>query len=110
MILDLLQKDYPREVTLLFGVRSEEDKVYFDFFESLSHEHPNFIFMPALSQPKETWNGIKGRVTTFLEQNAEAYRSHKVFICGSPVMIKDTRALLMQKGWEAKDIKLEIFV
>ncbi len=109
IILDLIEKSYPREIILLFGVRSEEDKSYFDFFEELSHQNENFIFIPTLSQPQETWNGAKGRVTNFIDQNFEAYKNYRTFICGSPVMVKDVRALLMAKGKEARDIKLELF-
>ncbi len=110
MILDLLKKEYPKEVTLLFGVRSEEDRAYFDLFEELSHEHPHFIFIPTLSQPKGNWNGAKGRVTVFIEQNFEAYKNNKVFICGAPDMVKDVRAQLIAKGKDQKEIKLELFV
>lgn len=110
MIEDCLKNGYPKEITLLYGVRSEEDRAYFDYFQTLSHEYTNFIFMPAMSQPKNLWNGFTGRVTAYLEQNIEAYKNHSVFICGAPNMIKDVRTLLMNNGWEAKDIKLEIFV
>ena len=110
MILDLLHKDYPKEITLLFGVRSEQDKVYFDLFEQLSHEHPQFIFIPTLSQPSDSWNGSKGRVTAFLDQNYQSYKNNRIYICGSPVMVKDVRANLITKGKDQKEIKLELFV
>ncbi len=109
IILDLIEKNYPKEITLLFGVRSEEDRSYFEFFEELSHQHENFIFIPTLSQPKGVWNGAKGRVTNFIDQNYEAFKNFRTYICGSPMMVKDVRSLLMAKGKEAREIKLELF-
>ncbi|MDB4940241.1 MAG: putative reductase [Candidatus Doudnabacteria bacterium] len=109
IIAQLLSKNYPKDITLLFGVRSEEDKIYFDFFEKLSQENHNFFFIPTFSQPKGVWNGAKGRVTNFIEENYEAYKDHRPYICGSPVMVKEVRALLMAKGKEAREIKLELF-
>lgn len=110
IVPDLLQSGYPKDVTLLFGVRSEKNKFYFDFFEELSNNYENFFFFPALSQPEGKWNGIKGRVTDFLAQNIEGYKGQKAYICGGTEMIKDVRAQLLAAGWSAKDIKLEIFV
>jgi NAD(P)H-flavin reductase len=109
IVQDVLKNNYPKDVTLLFGIRNEEDKVYFDFFEKLSQEYQNFFFIPTFSQPKEVWNGAKGRVTNFIDENFESYKNCRTYICGSPVMVKDVRALLMAKGKDAKEIKLELF-
>jgi NAD(P)H-flavin reductase len=109
MILNLLDSGFDKNVVLLFGLRAEPDIFYFDFFERLSQKHKNFNFIATLSQPSENWQGQKGRVTAYLQQNYEQYKNCTAYICGSIEMVKDVRALLIEKGTQPTDIKIEIF-
>ena len=109
MIKDLLSSGFDKKIVLLFGVRSEEDVFYHEEFSKLVQDHPNFIFIPMLSQPKGQWQGVTGRVTKYIEENFEKYLGYTAYICGAPQMIKDTRSLLISKGWGIRDIKIEIF-
>lgn len=109
IIEDLLRNGYGKKATLVFGVRHESDFFYFDFFSALDAVYPNFTFLPALSRPEPHWQGIKGRVTEYLKENSGLYNDHLVYICGSPEMVKDTRAVLLEKGFPSKDIRVEIF-
>jgi len=95
---------------LLFGVRHEEDVFYFDRFNHMRSIYQNFKFTPMLSQPKSHWPGEVGRVTTYLDVAYEYYKDYLFYICGGIEMIKDTRSVLIKKGHNPKDIKLEIFV
>lgn len=110
IIPSILSAGYTGNVHLLFGVRHEEDVFYFDKFTHLQSLYPNFKFTPMLSQPRSHWPGEVGRVTTYLDVAYEYYKDNMFYICGGMEMIKDTRALLIKKGHNPKDIKLEIFV
>ncbi len=109
MIKDLLSSGFDKKIVLLFGVRSEEDVFYHEEFSKLAQDHPNFTFIPMLSQPKKDWKGQTGRVTKYIEENSSNLSGYLAYICGSPEMIKDTRSLLISKGWGIRDIKIEIF-
>ncbi len=110
IIADLLAKGFNKKITLLFGVRQEEDIFYHDFFKTLASQHANFEFLPGLSQPKGEWPGVIGRWTKYLTENYQRYAGRLAYICGATEMIKDTRALLLANGWPVKAVKIEIFV
>ncbi len=111
MIIDLLERrEIKTKITLLFGVRSEENIFYFDLFADLAKKYRNFIFVPALSQPKGEWNGYHGRLTKYLDENHIESSVTAGYICGGVEMIKDTRAVLSAKGFGPRDVKVEIFV
>ncbi len=109
MIKDLLKSGFDKKIVLLFGVRKEEDIFYHDEFSKLAEEHPNFTFIPMLSKPQANWKGETGRITKYIEENSSKFTGYLAYICGSPQMIKDTRSLLISKGWGIRDIKIEIF-
>ncbi len=104
---DELEKPRSQELFLLFGVRSEGDLFWQQQFKNWATTYPFFHYMPTLSQPEDDWSGLKGRVTAHLEPvlfNDAAY-----YVCGSLVMVKEVRALLLSKGIVAKNIHFEIF-
>jgi len=110
IIADLAERKFDKEITLLFGIRNETEAFYFDYFEELARQHPNFKFIPCLSEPSPAWQGFKGRVTDYLNQNFDAkFQNSVVYICGGPPVIKDVRALLMTKGLPSSAIRLEVF-
>lgn len=111
MITDLLETGYAKNLTLLLGMRSVQVSYYFDYFENLAAHHPNFKFFPILSQPEAEgdWHGLRGRVTDFLQKNGEFYLDHIIYICGGSEMIKDVRAVMIEKGLPKSNIKIEAF-
>src|SRR3989338_5676454 len=51
MIESIFEKGTDKEIWLLFGVRNQNEILYFDDFEFLAKRYPNFHFVPILSQP-----------------------------------------------------------
>jgi ferredoxin-NADP reductase len=109
MLSDVLAREFAGQLTLIFGVRSEEDTFYFDKFNHLMRFHPNFKFVPLLSRPKSHWPGEVGRVTTYVDVHYEEYKDHLMYLCGNQAMVADAREILQKHGHPMKDIKLEIF-
>lgn len=109
MVSDLLEKNPDAQVSLIFGVRSEDDIFYYDFFESLATDYKNFHFIQALSQPKSQWQGYNGRVTKYITENYHELVESTFYLCGSLGMVQDARTILMQNGHQIDKIKLEIF-
>jgi len=86
-----------------FGVRDERDLYLEDHFRTLEKQHPNFTFIPVLSQP----GGPTQRRTGFL---ADAVRADhpaldgagndqvRAYLCGPPVMVETCMAALNAAG------------
>src|SRR3990172_4706497 len=51
-----------RKLWLFHGVRCEIGLVYRALLERWAAEHPCFTFVPTLSRPDPSWNGLKGYV------------------------------------------------
>lgn len=113
MILDLIEKGFERQITLIYGQRTRAELYYHDEFTALAAEQPNFTYVPALSDEPEgsTWGGFRG----FAHEAAKAafdndFRGHKAYLCGPPLMIDATITTLMQGRLYERDIYTEKFI
>ena len=68
MILDALATGDDSPMTLLFGVRFAEDRLYHEELDTLSLAHPNLRIVYTLSQPSADWTGRRGYVQTHVEE------------------------------------------
>ncbi len=105
IVSDLI--DTGRKMTLIFGVRHVEDIFLKDEFEKLDSEHENFNFKLTLSKPDESWTGLKGRVTDYLEGFDPG--NIQIYICGSKLMVSEVREYFLSAGVPESDIKNEVF-
>lgn len=101
----MLESDAAGESELLVGVRSEDDIFWLDRLQSLQARKSNFSFRLTLSQPSESWTGLKGRVIDHLVIDPNGH----YYICGKMEMVKDVRRLLIENGLNTKSIHFEIF-
>ncbi|RKP56030.1 NADH:ubiquinone reductase (Na(+)-transporting) subunit F [Pararobbsia silviterrae] len=113
MLFDLLEDGDARPITLVYGARNREELYYHEAFLALEARHPNFRYVPALSdEPGDsTWDGFRG----FVHQAASAhfgndFRGHKAYLCGPPVMIEASIRALMQGQLFERDIYTEKFL
>ncbi|MDP9002583.1 MAG: FAD-dependent oxidoreductase [Myxococcota bacterium] len=99
MILAAVAAGARTPMSLLLGVRHEEDSLYADEFHKLAREHPFIRFEVTLSQPSTSWQGRRGYVQAHVrelwsalaagnEENTHAY------VCGLQRMIGSVRDLL----------------
>jgi CDP-4-dehydro-6-deoxyglucose reductase, E3 len=102
MILDATAAGDDSPMTLLFGVRHEEDRLYREELEALAAAHPNFRLAFSLSQPKGEWSGLRGYVQTHVEK---AWRELEglgegaphAYICGLERMVGAVRDVLRKQ-------------
>ena len=104
-----------RKITYWYGARSRSDLFYVDEFEQLAREFPNFSFYVALSAPSpdDIWSGPIG----FIHQVAfdEYLDTHpdpteiEYYLCGPPMMLQCTKAMLNQLGVEPDMIRADDF-
>jgi len=91
-------------VYFYYGARSEEDLFYVDEFEQLEKHHTNFQWNAALSNtlPNSSWNGPVGFIHDSLNESFLNVHPHPeqcdYYLCGPPLMIQATKALLLDSG------------
>ena len=99
-----------RPISLFYGVRHREERIFHDEFLAMASAHPAFHYYPTISQPAPgTWDGMVGRVTAHLPHYVREVEGMTAFLCGSKGMLKDVREMLMGRGLDRKKIKLEQF-
>jgi ferredoxin-NADP reductase len=102
MILDALANGDDSPMTLIFGVRHEEDRLYLDELEALAAKHANFRFAVSLSQPKGEWHGLEGYVQTHVESawrelEGSGKGAPHAYVCGLERMVGAVRDLLRKQ-------------
>jgi CDP-4-dehydro-6-deoxyglucose reductase len=107
MAPEYLSHPEAKQLTLIFGVRHEQNIYYRDDFEALAKEHSNFHFLPTLSRAEPSWLGRTGHVQLHLFEAIGDRRDLDVYICGLKAMVDDVRAILKGIGFDRKQIIFE---
>ncbi|WP_230970277.1 NADH:ubiquinone reductase (Na(+)-transporting) subunit F [Nitrogeniibacter aestuarii] len=113
MILDLLEEGCELPITLVYGQRNRDELYYHDEFVALAAKHPNFTYVPALSDEPEgsDWDGFRGYVHDAAKAHFDNdFRDHKAYLCGPPLMIDACITTLMQGRLFERDIYTEKFI
>lgn len=112
MILDLLEQDDQRPITLFYGARSKEELYYVELFNELAAQHEHFNYLTALSDEAENvdWQGERGFVHELAERRFDnAFSGHKAYLCGPPPMIDAAITSLMRGRLFEEHIFMESF-
>jgi phenol/toluene 2-monooxygenase (NADH) P5/A5 len=113
MILDLLEKNESRDITLVYGARNRAELYDDALFQDLATKHANFSYVPTLSQPDENdnWLGETGYVHDVATKNfAGDFRNHKAYMCGPPGMIDACITALIRGRLFERDMFMEKFI
>ncbi|MEW5880344.1 MAG: FAD-binding oxidoreductase [Pseudomonadota bacterium] len=78
-----------RPLYLYWGVRKRRDFYLFDLPQRWAREHPNFHFVPVLSEPgpDDEWTGRTGLVHEAILADFPDLSGHSVYACGSLNMV-----------------------
>lgn len=109
MVHELYRAHQPEEAWLIFGVRREADIIYRREFERLALEHSSLHFIPTLSRPDPGWQGHRGYVQIQIEKYLGGKRGMHAYVCGSPAMVDEIRALLEKMGYSREAVSFERF-
>jgi len=109
IILWLLHEQFSNRITLIFGVRNENEILYEKEFRLLAEQHPNFFFIPTISRPVQ-WKGERGHVQDHLEKVVSNPDGKEVYICGLPPMVNAVKSKLKLIGFDRKQIHYEEYV
>lgn len=113
MILDLLEEDFSRPLTLIYGQRSREELYYHEEFLALAEQYENFTYVPALSDEPENsdWQGFRGYVHDAAREHFDNnFSGNKAYLCGPPKMIDSCISTLMRGQLFERDIYTEKFI
>lgn len=102
----LVQKK-AKPVTMIFGVRNENQVFWGQRQNIWQKTFPNFKLVLTLSQADPNWRGARGRVSNFVPLYIKPKTDY--YLCGSAPMVKDVRAILLKNKVDTKCIHLEIY-
>lgn len=106
LLLTLLQKQPERKCSLFFGCRAVKDIFYYEMFQKLAEEHPNFDVVYALSDLDEgdEWDGPTGFIHLSVDDMLDEETKKQAFLCGPPPMVNAVTGVLREKGVRKRDI------
>lgn len=90
MVMELIENNDQRPITLIFGARSLRDAYYQELFKQYELNHPNFNFHLAISDgtPQSgedaAWGCVHDVARDIFQGNFEG---HNAYICGPPAMV-----------------------
>ena len=89
-----------REMVLYWGCRSLQDMYMPQLPVAWQREHPNFTFIPVLSDPKpeDNWQGRSGFVHQAIVDDFVSLAGYQVYACGAPIMIELGQLAFAAKG------------
>lgn len=82
IVLDCLEKQTDRELTLYWGAKTIDDLYEASALEALSLAHPNFTFCPVVEHPAAEWQGRSGWVHKAAMQDISDFSGKQVYTAG----------------------------
>jgi NAD(P)H-flavin reductase len=110
MLTDLAAAPNRREVVFFYGARTKADLFLVAELEKLAATHDWLTFIPALSDPADTWDGETGLVTDVVARHLPSTRGMEAYLCGPPPMIDAAVELLRSAGCKERHIYFDRFV
>ena len=96
------------KVTILYGSRNPEERVFVDELEKTWSKIPDFEVLQTVDQGNDTWEGNVGVVTTLFKKCLVDSKESMALICGPPVMYKFVVRDLLNLGFARDEIFLSL--
>lgn len=96
-------------VRLYWGVRTEADLYMRDVIEGWKDRLYEFEFVPVLSRADASWTGRRGHVQDAVAQDYEDLSEHAIYLCGSPDMVVEAKAVFATLGASLDHIYADSF-
>ena len=100
-----------RRIVLYWGVRSKTDLYLPDLPRQWATLHPNFTFVPVLSDPRpeDHWSGRTGLVHEAILQDFPDLSSYQLYACGSVKMVEAAHPAFAAQGLSQDDCFSDAF-
>ncbi len=112
IVEDALHRGSQRPMWLYWGVRRRQDLYLAGLAERWQREHPNFHFVPVLSdaEPGDAWTGRKGLVHEAMLVDFADMSGFEVYVCGSVKMVEAAVPAFISQGLGADMCFSDAFV
>jgi NAD(P)H-flavin reductase/quinol-cytochrome oxidoreductase complex cytochrome b subunit len=100
IVEDAFWRGITRPMWLYWGVRKPADLYLREQVEDWQRGHPNFHFVPVLSEtsPGDNWSGRQGLVHEAILQDFPDLHGHEVYVCGSAKMVESAIPAFLAQG------------
>ena len=100
-----------RPMVLYWGTRTLADMYLRELPERWAKEHPNFRFVPVLSDPApgDDWQGRKGLVHEAILADYPDLAGHRIYACGSVKMVEAAQPAFAKQGLSPDDCFSDAF-
>lgn len=111
LVEELFSEGYEQEAWFFYGARTTNDLYLTEEWIELAEKHPNFHFIPALSNqdPAEAWSGETGFIADVIGRKLEKLTNADAYLCGPPIMIETACDALSKAGVKGADIAYDEF-
>ena len=101
-----------RRMILYWGVRRPSDLYLRELPEKWAREHPNFGFVPVISEPapEDRWSGRTGFVHQAILADFPDLGGYQVYACGSAAMVQAAHPAFTAHGLGSDDCFADAFV
>lgn len=105
----LLDNGYPQPISLWWGLRLVEDICLTDELDALAAAYPRFTYDITLSQPSDSWTGLRGRVGESVPPLLPNLGNRRYVLVGNGAMIEELAFALSDLGVVQKFVYKEPF-
>lgn len=111
MILESLDQNVNRSLTLLLSCKTKEEIPYHEELRALADDQANFVYSPTCTREEsEHWIGDRGRISKErLQQLASQSSETEWYLCGPNALMDDLASMLLEIGIEKGKIHTEKF-
>jgi glycine betaine catabolism B len=107
----LTERSWGGDIFLIYSCRALTDFIFANEIAALGRVNPRLHVTVTLSNPQGThWKGPRGRLTSeLLVQTVPDLVSRRIHLCGPPLMMDSTKAILSELGVASEHVKTESF-
>jgi ferredoxin-NADP reductase len=107
----LTQRSWAGEIYFIYACRTPADFIFAIEIAALQRVNPKLHVAVIMSNPEGMdWTGPRGRLTKeWLTQTVPDLASRRVHLCGPPMMMDATKAMLTGLGVAPEQVKTELF-
>jgi NAD(P)H-flavin reductase len=109
IISDALAQNHSGPIHLYHGSRDLNGLYLIDKMRQLAAEFDNFHYTPCLSGEGIDSDHVRGRAHEIALSSIESLNGWRVFLCGHPEMVNQTKRMAFMKGASMRDIYADAF-
>jgi propane monooxygenase reductase subunit len=99
LLRSMAERGVERKVTFYYGARTARDLCFLEEIAKLGEQLPDFMFVPALSEPAgDDWTGETGLITDVVARRETDLSRVDAYVCGPPPMVEAAVATLGRLG------------